>query len=776
MRLKISNRNSSLGNIASKLGEPKALSQAGALFLLALAHESAKAKAYEPLNAVQQLLGERKALPVAADEGAQTLAAEFEGLVSAWAGTVPDAANLDEAFAAMAHMSASEVQVVLAQSGINRAPVSDAAVDYIDPTRFTPMKEVDSLQSVPAPVAATAPVADEGALALKLDPELALDPNALAATSAGPLLLPVPLLLGAGAVALAGGGGVGASGGGSSGGGGGGSTPANNVAILSNDPGKDIGKLTGGATTATGKFNVQDADAGQAAMQTQTNAVGKYGTFNLAADGAWKYTLNPDLAAYKALPKDVLGTESFVVKSLDGSAQKTVTVDVLGINDAPVISSAAQSGAVQEDGTLKATGQVVAIDVDTNTVMTYAGSKAGTYGSFQVAADGKWVYELNNAMVQNFPASKQVTETFTVSATDDQNVAVMQDVVITIKGSNDLPTVTGANAVTADETNSPLQIQGQFTVKDVDTGESGFQTQTINGEHGSLSVLASGQWIYTAKESFDSLNVNNKLIDTLSLKTADGTAQALTLTIQGTNDNPTVSAALTSAVNEGDQLYQLDLLRGAQDIDAGDLAGLSVVAGSLTYTDKALTVNAPKGFTLNGNSLSIDPKDPSFDSLAAGVTKSIELNYNIRDSFGGAVSQKATVNITGTNDAPKVVDIQPALDKRTITEMAGVTNVPKEHTLSGTFRAVDPDATSAQKFTISLAASNSANPGKFEIASFDASTGDGSWTYTIQDSALDYLAAGNNVTISNKFSVSDGNLIGEGSIDVLLLGADTTSV
>lgn len=126
--------------------------------------------------------------------------------------------------------------------------------------------------------------------------------------------------------------------------------------------------------------------------------------------------------------------------------------------------------------------------------------------------------------------------------------------------------------------------------------------------------------------------------------------------------------------------------------------------------------------------------------------------------------------------ASKVVDIQPALDKRTITEIAGVKNDPTLHSLSGTFRAVDPDATSAQKFTISLATSNSANPGKFEIASFDASTGVGNWTYTIQDSALDYLASGNNLTISNKFSVSDGISSSDASIDVLLLGADTTSI
>ena len=775
MRLKISNRNSSLGGISSKLLETKTITQAGALFLLALAHESAKAKAYEPLSAVQQLLGERKAVPIGPDEAVQELQAGFDNLLSAWTGAVPEDANLDEAFEAMARMSASDSQVVLAQSGTNRAPVSDAAVDYIDPARFAPMKEASSLQGVSTPVQVPVQAdlaAEESALSLKLEPELMLDPNAFAATGAGPLLLPVPLLSAA-AVAVAASTGAGGTGSGS----GGSTPPTNNTATISSEPGKDGGSVTTVAQKAMGKFSVQDVDAGQAGMQAQNNVAGKYGTFNLSADGTWGYELNPNLAAFKALPKDVMGKDSFTVKSLDGSAEKTVIVDVKGINDAPVITSTAQSGAVQEDGTLSATGQVLATDVDTNTVMTYTGSKPGDYGSFKVTTDGKWIYELNNAVVQNFAADKKVNETFTVTATDDQGIAVTQDVVITIKGSNDLPTVTGANAVAVSETNSPVQLDGQFSVTDIDAGESGFQTQTLSGLYGSLSVVSAGKWTYTAKEAFDYLSVNDKLVDSLSLKTIDGTTQALAVTIQGTNDNPTVTAALTSKTNEGDAAYPLDLLQGAKDVDAGDLAVLSVVSGSLTYTDNGVSsVNAPLGFNLKGNNLSIDPTDPSFDVLAAGVTKTIDLTYNIRDVFGGVVAQKATVIITGTNDAPRVVDITPALADRTITENPNVKNDTSFHTLNGTFKVTDPDASSQQIYKITAASSNSTNLGSFEFSQPDPLSGMANWMYKVQDMALDKMAAGDKSTVSNKFIVSDGISTTEASIDVILLGADTTSL
>ena len=53
-------------------------------------------------------------------------------------------------------------------------------------------------------------------------------------------------------------------------------------------------------------------------------------------------------------------------------------------------------------------------------------------------------------------------------------------------------------------------------------------------------------------------------------------AQTETITITGTNDVPTVAAALTSTVAEGDASYGLNLLAGAGDLDDGETATLSV--------------------------------------------------------------------------------------------------------------------------------------------------------------------------------------------------------
>lgn len=580
MSQKIPKQISHLQRTSSKLGETTTISRAGALFFLAMAHEVAKSKTFEPLNDVQQLLGAGRKVSVSVpNEESLVLQANFDDLLAVSIPLEQAAVNLDETFEAISRMGQDGEAVVLAQSSwtTNRAPVSDAGVDYIDHSYVAPDTSAAAVAE-PAAASSVAPVvveaepiaaavAEGDSAALIFDRNLLLDVNALPATSAGPLVAvagfgPVgAVAAGAGALALAGGGGGGASGGAVS-------LPINNTATISNQPGQDKGQLSASTTMANGKFNVQDADIGQAFMQTQNNVVGNYGTFNVSGDGAWTYVLNPALNTFKALPKDGVGVDTFTVKSLDGSAQKTVTVDVVGLNDAPVISSMAQLGTLQEDGVLKATGQVTASDIDAMSTLSFSSSETmmaatqtGVYGTFAVDALGAWTYDLDNASVQNFKASTVAKEVFTVF---------------------------------------------------------------------------------------------------------------------------------------------------------------------------------------------------------------------VRDEFGAQASQAVTLQISGTNDAPVVTDITPSMAARTIQETPGKTGDQTSHVLSGTFKVSDVDATSLSEISLSNPASSAGLGGQLVLSGINQTNGLVSWTYQIKDAELDFLAAGNTVTDTQTFDVSDGNLSSKVSIDVLLLGADTT--
>src|SRR5207248_2130106 len=98
-------------------------------------------------------------------------------------------------------------------------------------------------------------------------------------------------------------------------------------------------------------------------------------------------------------------SDSFTVKVGDGHggvATQVVNITVTGTNDAPVITSAAQSGAVSEGddlppASMSASGLVTFSDVDTSDTHTLSVSVAAGHGTAGVDADGTWHYTVADA-------------------------------------------------------------------------------------------------------------------------------------------------------------------------------------------------------------------------------------------------------------------------------------------------------------------------------------------------------------------------------------------
>lgn len=100
--------------------------------------------------------------------------------------------------------------------------------------------------------------------------------------------------------------------------------------------GDDAGTLTEDDTApATGTLAVTDVDHGQSHTQIATDAasIGGLGTYSVDADGHWSYTVNNALVQY--LNANQSTTDTFIVASLDGTAQQTVTVTITGLDDTP---------------------------------------------------------------------------------------------------------------------------------------------------------------------------------------------------------------------------------------------------------------------------------------------------------------------------------------------------------------------------------------------------------------------------------------------------------
>src|SRR5207249_2768047 len=85
-----------------------------------------------------------------------------------------------------------------------------------------------------------------------------------------------------------------------------------------------------------------------------------------------------------------------------GLATQVVSINITGTNDAPLISSAPQSGNVSEGDALPAaaktaTGQVTFTAVDASHTHSLSLSLAATYGTATVDPDGTWHSSVTDA-------------------------------------------------------------------------------------------------------------------------------------------------------------------------------------------------------------------------------------------------------------------------------------------------------------------------------------------------------------------------------------------
>ncbi|HHQ4705553.1 TPA: VCBS domain-containing protein, partial [Aeromonas hydrophila] len=441
-------------------------------------------------------------------------------------------------------------------------------------------------------------------------------------------------------------------------------TGANDGAVIA---GVDSATLTedqtSGSTslTANGQLSVTDVDTGEAVFQAQTGIVGQYGSFAVTADGAWSYSADNTQSAIQQLKAGDTLTDSFTVHSADGTAH-TVTVTIAGSNDAPVLT--AQTQAVTEDGTLL-TGQMVVTDVDAGDALTF--SLANAVDGFTLNADGSYSFDPSHASYQQLALGQTQDLIIPITVTDSAGATSTQNLTITVTGSNDGAVITGHDfrELQEDVSVQPgnrLAVDGVLTITDPDAGEAHFIAQADvlgSGGFGHFSIDTDGQWHYEADNSQSAIQSlrpgDARLIDSLVVTSVDGTPHTLSVSIQGMDDAPVLTAQ-TQAVTEDGTLLTGQMV--ATDVDTSD---------TLTFS----LANAVDGFTLNADgSYRFDPSHTSYQHLAAGQTQDLIIPITVTDIAGATSTQNLTITLTGSNDGPMVTHgtASTAADLGTINE------------------------------------------------------------------------------------------------------------
>ncbi len=520
-----------------------------------------------------------------------------------------------------------------------------------------------------------------------------------------------------------------------------------------------------GTPTVSGQLTATDVDSASTfiAVGACTPSASNYGTYEINTNGLWVYTLDNTNAAVQALNVGQTLTDSFVVRTADGTSQ-TITITINGSNDAAKISGTIASSVVEAGGisngtpgTPTVTGTLTDTDVD-NTPNTFIAVPAGTasannYGTYQMTSNGVWTYALNNnnAAVQALNVGQTLTDTFTISTID----GTTKTITITINGANDAAVISGTSAGSvleaggvANGTAGTPTASGTLTLTDVDNtvGSNPFiavsaGTASANN-YGTYQMNSNGTWTYTLNNNnaaVQALNIGQSLIDSFLVKALDGTSKTIVITINGSNDAAVISGTVSGSVTEAGGV-------------ANATPGTSTATGTLTDTDVDNAANSftavPAGaastngygtyqmsssgtwtYTLNNNNAAVQ-------ALNVGATLTDSFTVNTIDGTPKTI----TITINGANDAAVITGTSTG----SVVEAGGVSNgTPGTPSVTGQLISTDVD--NPNTFSTALASSPA-----YGSASINSA---GQWTYNLNNTNATVQALNVGQTLTDSFTV-----------------------
>ena len=353
-------------------------------------------------------------------------------------------------------------------------------------------------------------------------------------------------------------------------------------------------------SAVTGALSATDVDNGAVLSFSLVPDTGPVaGELTLNPNGTFTFDPAGDLESLAAgATQDV----QFTYQVSDGTAsdEQTVTITVVGANDAPVATAAA----LTTDEGSSVSGTVVATDDDTGDTLTYALVSGPAKGSVTVANNGLVTFDPAGAFeALGVGQSETVDLVYSVTdgtATDTETVSV------TVTGVNDGPvanndtadvfkgdvlTVAAAGGVLANDTDADAS--DTLTVTAFDAASSLGATVTVNAD-GSFSYDPSTSTTLAA------LNIGETTLDTFTYTASDGNGGTATATVSiNVSGSPTADA-------DGVLRVDADLFTATElDLTGFDVDIQMASLGSLTRV-----------VTKAGQKISIDGAD--LDALSTG--------------------------------------------------------------------------------------------------------------------------------------------------------------
>ncbi|NGN98286.1 cadherin-like domain-containing protein, partial [Grimontia sp. S25] len=387
--------------------------------------------------------------------------------------------------------------------------------------------------------------------------------------------------------------------------------------------------------SASGTLNVVDPDSNNETTLDNGTYKGEYGTL-VVENGAWVYTVDKELVA--PLGEGEKATDVVTITASDGSTHE-ITLNIQGTNDPAQISGDVTATVVDNSGTMTATGTLSAADVDGTDNKFIAETITTLRGEVTIDENGNWTYTTTDptGAIQRLPEGETLTEVVTVRSEDGTE----QQIVLTIEGVNDLPVFSAIAERDVYESNDVISVSGTINVVDPDNGQYYMEAGTYVGELGSVTMDRAGNWTYTSdpaqNAALDSLKEGEQRVDTITVRSQDGTETEIKVTIIGTNDPAEIAGDIVGTVVEADGTMTTSGQLTATDVDGENAFTPRTIEGRWGE----LTIDEDGNWTYSS-----DDGKGAINRLGEGD----QLTDTITVQSEDGTEQTITITINGTND------------------------------------------------------------------------------------------------------------------------------
>ncbi|MGH8622118.1 MAG: VCBS domain-containing protein, partial [Burkholderiales bacterium] len=468
--------------------------------------------------------------------------------------------------------------------------------------------------------------------------------------------------------------------------------------------------------------------------------------------------------------------------------------------NANVLAAADDFASVLEDSAPVATGNVLANDTDSQGGASLSvrnpGTYAGTHGMLDLAADGSYTYALDSDGVQQLAEGESLADTFSYDADDAILASASATLNVSIHGENDTPIIAagGASGSVTEDTPVTVAVEGDSILLNGGFEDFSFDGWLLSGDIDFIGIDDFAQDGFAA--GFFGA-VSSETLLGQDVPTEDGAPYRVRFWLTGGDEfDADFSArwdgvALTSLENTflPDYVeFKFDVIGGAGSSrlefalrngpDYWHLDNISVsalemfetvsvteiVTGALAFTDvdssDTHTVTAqPQAGDYLGNFDAQLATDSTFGSigtvdwtftvengtiqhLAEGQTLLQFYDVTVDDGHaGGTDTQIVTIAIHGRNDAPFAIP-----DEANVQE--DVETVASGNVLGNDG---DPDAG-----TVLSVINQGSHEGEFGTLALFA---DGSYTYTLDNDAAQFLRVGQFLVEAFEYEITDNAAI-----------------